>query len=294
MRNLVRRVSVIVAMLLTVLAAAPARADETLSAKEHYNKGTSYYDLGRYADAITEFEAAYQIKNDPAILYNLAQSHRLAGNAEPALRFYKTYLRRAPKGPFKSETESFIAQLEQLVSQKSGSQSAPPTQTLPPSGATEPAPAPPVTETVPPPGAPPAAPPTPDLYNTGPLVPAPAPAAAPPSTSVGHTLRIAGIVGMATGGLFVILGAIEGGRAVGAANDVNNAGKSGGTFDPAVEARGKSALAAEKGFVFTGLLVGAAGGVLYYLGYRQYQEATVAVTPVASANTAGASLRVRF
>jgi tetratricopeptide (TPR) repeat protein len=309
MGNLTGRVSVTFAVLLALLlgVAAPARADETMSAKEHYNKGTSYYDLGRYAYAITEFEAAYQIKNDPAILYNLAQSHRLAGNAEQALRFYKTYLRRAPKGPFKSETESFIAQLEQLVSQKNASQSAPPKDVLPPSGTTtttpsspEPAPAPPnVTPIVPPPGAPPpgappAAPTTPDVYNTAPVVPSPAPRGAAPSTSVGRALRIAGIAGMATGGLFVIIGAIEGGRAVGAANEINDAGKKGGTFDPAVETRGKNAVAAEKGFIVTGLLVGAAGGVLYYLGYRQYQEASVAVTPMASINTAGASLRVSF
>jgi tetratricopeptide (TPR) repeat protein len=295
MGNLTGRVTFAV-LLASLLLAAPARAEEAMSAKEHYNKGTSYYDLGRYSDAINEFEAAYQIKNDPAILYNLAQSHRLAGNAEQALRFYKTYLRRAPKGPFKSETESFIAQLEQLVSQKNASQTAPPKETLPPSG-TEPtpAPAPPVVTPIsPPPGAPPAAPSTPDTFNTAPVVQPPLSGNAAPSTSVGRALRIAGIAGMATGGLFVIIGAIEGGRAVGAANEINDAGKNGGTFDPSVEKRGKSAVAAEKGFIVTGLLVGAAGGVLYYLGYRQFQEASVAVTPMASSNTAGASLRVTF
>jgi tetratricopeptide (TPR) repeat protein len=291
--SLVSRAHALVAFVFLLGVAAPARAEETMSAKEHYNKGTSYYDLGRYADAITEFEAAYQIKNDPAILYNLAQSHRLAGNAEQALRFYKTYLRRAPKGPFKSETESFIAQLEQLVSQKNASQTAPPKEMLPPTGTTpEPAPAPPaVTPSAPPPGAPPAAP---DTFNTAPVGQTPPPASAPPGPSVGRTLRIAGVVGMAAGGLFVVIGAIEGGRAVGAANEINDAGKNGGTFDPSVEKRGKDAVGAEKAFVISGLLVGAAGGVLYYLGYRQFHEANVAVTPMASASSAGASLRVTF
>ena len=36
-------------------------------------------------------------KNDPAFLYNLAQSYRLAGDAEQALHFYRTYLRYVPK-----------------------------------------------------------------------------------------------------------------------------------------------------------------------------------------------------
>src|SRR5262252_6344087 len=82
-------------------AALPARAaeDAAATAREHYQKGTTYYDLGKYTDAIKEFEAAYEIKNDPALLFNLAQSHRLAGNAEQALHFYRTYLRRVPKAP---------------------------------------------------------------------------------------------------------------------------------------------------------------------------------------------------
>src|SRR5262245_62111772 len=86
-------------------ASAPAR--------EHYQKGTAFYDLGRYQDAIREFEAAYELKNDPALLYNLAQSHRLAGNAEQALHFYRTYLKKVPKAANRVEIEGRITTLEQ-------------------------------------------------------------------------------------------------------------------------------------------------------------------------------------
>jgi tetratricopeptide (TPR) repeat protein len=305
MHTLVRPSSrALLALVLMLGAAAPARAQETLSAKEHYQKGTSYYDLGRYVDAIKEFEAAYQIKNDPALLYNLAQSHRLAGNSEQALHFYRTYLRYVPKPPNRAEIESRITQLEQVVAQKTASQTAPPKDTLPPTGTTPPATTePPLTTTpptttAPPPGAPPATT-TPDTFNSGGGPSAPTSSRdgsrdAPRDPSVGRALRIAGIAGMATGGLCIIIGAIEGGRAVGAANDINNAGAMGGTFDPAVETRGKNAVAAEKGFLVTGFLVGGAGGILYYLGHRQQQESSVAVTPVASASAAGATLRVSF
>src|SRR5262245_1500189 len=64
--------------------------DAKATAKEHYLRGTSFYDLGKYREAIAEFEAAYQLKNDPAFLYNLAQSYRLAGDPEQALHFYRT------------------------------------------------------------------------------------------------------------------------------------------------------------------------------------------------------------
>ena len=94
-------------------APATARAqdkpvDPKVAAKEHYTRGTSFYDLGRYDDAIKEFEAAYQLKNDPAFLYNLAQSYRQAGNHEQAVHFYKTYLRYVPKAPNRADIEEKI------------------------------------------------------------------------------------------------------------------------------------------------------------------------------------------
>src|SRR5262249_46509523 len=92
--------------------------DPTAVARERYQKGTAYYDLGRYADAIRQFEAAYELKNDPALLYNLAQSHRLAGNAEQALHFYRTYLRRVPKATNRDEIEGRITVLEQQIALK--------------------------------------------------------------------------------------------------------------------------------------------------------------------------------
>ena len=46
-----------------MLCAATAHAqdkpvDPKVAAKEHYAKGTSFYDLGRYDEAVKEFEAA--------------------------------------------------------------------------------------------------------------------------------------------------------------------------------------------------------------------------------------------
>ncbi|HVZ74553.1 MAG TPA: tetratricopeptide repeat protein [Polyangia bacterium] len=289
----------VLALLLLLAAVAPARAQDTVSAKEHYQRGTSYYDLGRYADAIKEFEAAYQIKNDPALLFNLAQSHRLAGNVDQALHFYKTYLRYVPHPSNRAEIDSRIDQLEALAAQKNAAQTAPPAQTIPPSGTTS---APPAAEpTTPAPAtvtpiapAPPMAATPPPSYAPAPTyAPTPVAAANTPDPNVGRALRYTGIGAMSLGGLFVIIGAIEGGRATGAAKDVNDAAAMGGTFDPAVESRGKSAESAEKGFLWSGVLIGAAGGILYYLGHRQ-QESAVQVTPVASSDGMGASVRGIF
>src|SRR4029078_6552928 len=152
-----------------LLCAATARAqdkpvDPKVAAKEHYNKGTSFYDLGRYDEAIKELEAAYQLKNDPAFLYNLAQSYRQAGNHEQAVHFYKTYLRYMPKAPNRADIEEKIKPEEQLIAKGGGTTtpSPPPANNTPPPANTPPPPgtepavaAPPGSTTAPAPAYPP-------------------------------------------------------------------------------------------------------------------------------------------
>ncbi|HXI60194.1 MAG TPA: tetratricopeptide repeat protein, partial [Polyangia bacterium] len=162
-----------------LIASAPARAEDTAAtaaAREHYQKGTAFFDLGKYQDAIKEFEAAYEAKNDPAFLYNLAQSYRLAGNPEQALRFYRTYLRKNPKPPNRADIEEKIAQLEKLVDQKTATQTSPPTHTIQPALPGSSNPGGPSVPTAPPVTTPAPAPTPPPLASTAP------PAAPPPET----------------------------------------------------------------------------------------------------------------
>jgi tetratricopeptide (TPR) repeat protein len=302
MPTLLRRASLlplaVAAFALTLAAGSPARADDAQAAKEHYQKGSSFYDLGRYPEAIKEFEAAYELKNDPAFLYNLAQAHRLAGNSEQALHFYRTYLRYVPKAPNRAEIEGRISQLEQLVAQKNSAQTTPPNVTIPPGGTTPPNVG---TETTPPgtttPGTttPPGntttmgtttTPTGPTMLTTAPPPPV------PPLDPRAHRYQRIGIGGMIAGGLLVVIGLAEGTRAAGAANEVLTASKNGNAFDPAVEQRGKDAQKAEAVFATLGLVVGGAGAALWYYGHRLEHQVTV--MPVASSTGAGASLRVAF
>ena len=96
-------------------AAGPAFADDRTDARVHYDKATAAYALGRYADAAAEFEQAFTLKPDPAILYNAAQAYRLAGNKDRALQLYRSYLRvygrRAEHAP---DVERHIGELEKL------------------------------------------------------------------------------------------------------------------------------------------------------------------------------------
>ena len=318
MSCLLRRATLaLLGLLLAVGAPATARAQDTTSAREHYQRGTSFYDLGRYADAIQEFEAAYEIKNDPALLYNRLQSYRLAGNSEQALHFYRTYLRYVPKAPNRAEIESRIAQLEQLVAQKNAAQTTPPNQAIPP-GATSP----PTSEA---PGA--ATPAVPPACRLRPprrrRPPSPRDTGARPALrgrGDARRRRDAGPHGgtaaarsagaraqpekirLDHGGrcwrwsLFIV-GAIFGNAAVGASRIRSTcwgtqAGQGGRHLpDPKVEQRGKNDQAAEAGFMVLGGLVAAAGGTLYFYGRSQEQAS---VTAVATSGGFGAVLRVTF
>src|SRR5437762_2788493 len=82
----------IVAALCVVLGGTGARADVTEDARIHYQKALAAYGLSNFAEAATEYEQAFALKPDPALLYNAAQAHRLAGNPERALQLYQNYL----------------------------------------------------------------------------------------------------------------------------------------------------------------------------------------------------------
>src|SRR3569623_375482 len=126
---------------LLVCTGGQAWADDAATAHEHAQKATTFYKLAKYDDAIREFEAAYEAKSDPALLYNIAQCHRLAGHDGEALRLYRNYLRDAPRGPYHAQAEQWIATLEKAAAERP----APPPAVAPP----ETPPTPPPVETGP-------------------------------------------------------------------------------------------------------------------------------------------------
>ena len=99
------------------VARPPARAalSTESQAKSHYNRGTSFYNLGRFSDALAEYQTAYLTVQDPPFLFNVAQCHRKMGNTKEALDSYRSYLRVAPNAPNRAEVQKHIAELEREV-----------------------------------------------------------------------------------------------------------------------------------------------------------------------------------
>ena len=143
-----RRGTGLILLSLSWLAAPPARAQAPASpppaqaedAKTIYEHALSLYALGRYAEAAPLFEKAFELKPVPALLYNAAQAHRLAGHAEQAVTLYESYLRMYGDPSRRAEIEAHIAELKSAIEAQKHAANAPPTgaetSPVPPGGAT--------------------------------------------------------------------------------------------------------------------------------------------------------------
>jgi hypothetical protein len=269
-----------------LLAGSPfssiARADDVSAAREHYRRGTTLFDLQKYIEAAHEYELAFEAKEDPALLYNIAQSYRLGGEAAKALGAYKSFLRRVPKPPNREEVTSRIFELQKLVDQQKHTQEAPPVSTMPVEtkggGGTEPATPRPNTTTPPPTTTPETTPPATTV--------APAETATPPAVAVtpvdahpGRTKKLVGIGAGAVGIVCLVVGIVMEVLAKNASDSITNAAPN-TVFNPSTESTVKTDSAAGVAMLVVGGVGVAAGATLFVLGHREAQRARrVAVVP---------------
>jgi tetratricopeptide (TPR) repeat protein len=140
--------------LATLLCAAPAHAEP--ASEDPAAAGRAAYALGNYAAAATAFEEAFQRTPVPALLYNAAQSHRLAGNKQRALELYRNYVRVfGRKAKNYREAQHHVGALEKEIEREGDSHpvaSPPPVApTVPPPAPVQPAPLPHALSVAPPP-----------------------------------------------------------------------------------------------------------------------------------------------
>jgi hypothetical protein len=96
---------------LLVAVVRPARADDETS-QDHVRRATAAHDLGNYAEAAKEYEAAYMKSMDANLLVNVGQAWRMAGERQKALTAFRSYLRLAPSGEHVAFCEMRIQELE--------------------------------------------------------------------------------------------------------------------------------------------------------------------------------------
>jgi tetratricopeptide (TPR) repeat protein len=119
-------------LLMLALAGFAGAKEDVSAAREHYRNGTKLFDLGKYLEAAKEYEAAYQGKDDPSLLFNIGQAYRLGGEKEAALRAYKSFLRRSPDSSNRVAVEARISELQKAIDAEQKAKEGPPEGTVRP------------------------------------------------------------------------------------------------------------------------------------------------------------------
>src|SRR5580765_8360612 len=72
--------------------APPKASKEQKEADRHFKAGVALYKEQKPAEALAEFERAYEIAPAPIVLYNIAACHRDLSHYGEAVKFYNRFL----------------------------------------------------------------------------------------------------------------------------------------------------------------------------------------------------------
>lgn len=92
-----------------------ARADDpaTRTARRHFEQGEKLFALGRFDEALDEYQDAFDAKPIPAFLFNIGQCYRNLGDYDQAIFSFKKYLHLRPDAPNRDAVEDLIDKLEE-------------------------------------------------------------------------------------------------------------------------------------------------------------------------------------
>lgn len=120
------RIGVVKTLLLLLTAVAGAASAEPAplltnadaGARLHFSRGVAFYDAGRYAEAVREFEAAGALEAIPAIDYDVARAYDRMGRAHEAAEAYGRFVAAVPDD---RDAPAARARMEELMQQVASS-----------------------------------------------------------------------------------------------------------------------------------------------------------------------------
>ncbi len=112
------RAEAIFAVLLALVVALmprPAAADDPAmrAAKRHYERGEKLFALGKFDEALDEYQKAFDAKPLPGFLFNIGQCYRNLGETDSAIFTYKKFLKLDPDAPNREKVQATIDKLEE-------------------------------------------------------------------------------------------------------------------------------------------------------------------------------------
>src|SRR5437868_11892187 len=126
-RKLVHGLSLVLVVALAAAPLATARAEGTDADKEArrlFQKAELSFNVGKFAEALTDYQAAYEAKPLPGFLFNIAQCYRNLGDYERARFFFRRYLTLEPKSPNRRRVESLIDEMTKKIDEKAAEAAA--------------------------------------------------------------------------------------------------------------------------------------------------------------------------
>lgn len=106
------------AIIVIALQVTAARADKRDEASAHARRAVALYEIGRFDQALVEFEQAYLLYPTDTLLFNLAQTHRKLGHCAKAVELYRGLLDRSPESERAAAVRRLLPQLEQACQVK--------------------------------------------------------------------------------------------------------------------------------------------------------------------------------
>ena len=98
------------------VAIAPrvAHADDlaTRASMRHFERGEKLFALGKFDEALDEYQKAFDAKPLPDFLYNIAQCYRNLGDLDQSIFSFKKYLKLQPEAADRDKVEKLIDDLE--------------------------------------------------------------------------------------------------------------------------------------------------------------------------------------
>lgn len=102
-----------------VLAQTAQPSPEAVAeARQRFQRGVDLYEERNYTAAMVEFQRAYEITRNPAVLYNISATHELSGNMVEALDAMLEYERLAPRelvASRRAEIDAALARIRRSI-----------------------------------------------------------------------------------------------------------------------------------------------------------------------------------
>jgi tetratricopeptide (TPR) repeat protein len=82
-----------------------------------FQQAEAKFNVGRFEEALLDYQAAYDVEPLPAFLFDIGQCYRNLGNYERAQFFFRRYTALDPRSPNRPAAERLIAEMDRLTAE---------------------------------------------------------------------------------------------------------------------------------------------------------------------------------